>query len=65
MKTKSSGPHSRIVIDDEGKPVGQALHLANGRWAPFDIDEKRLVEISVSFKTPAKVATFFRMMLEK
>lgn len=60
MKMSSTGKHSKLIKNQEGYPVGLALALANGRWAPFDIQERRLVDISVSFTTPAKVLQFFR-----
>jgi hypothetical protein len=60
MKMQSSGPHSKRILAADDSLVGLALELGNGRWAPFDSREQRLVDISISFLTPNEVLRFFK-----
>lgn len=34
------------VVDDAGNVMFLALALSNGKWAPYDIDDKRVGDIS-------------------
>lgn len=61
MKMQSGGQFAKRIIADDGSLLGLALELANGRWAPFDTKETRLVDISVTFKSPNAVLKFFKM----
>jgi len=61
MKMSAAGPHTKKITNDEGKTIGLAVELANGRWAPFDKEEKtRLVETGISFEKPKDVLNFFK-----
>lgn len=61
MKMRANGPHTKKIVTDDGETIGVAVHLANGRWAPFDKEEKtRLVEIGISFEKPKDVLNFFK-----
>ena len=61
MKMRSSGRHSKSIMEDDGLIIGFALELANGRWAPFDVMDRRLVDTKISFKNPNDVLKFFKM----
>lgn len=61
MKITAAGPHTKKITGDDGETIGLAVELSNGRWAPFDKEEKtRLVEIGISFENPKDVLNFFK-----
>lgn len=60
LKMTRTGEHSKCISRADGSPIGQALELANGRWAPFDLNDRRLVETSISFASPKEVLAFFK-----
>jgi len=60
LKMTSTGKHSRLIWRPDGTHVGQALELANGRWAPFDMKDQRLVESGICFVSPKDVMNFFK-----
>lgn len=61
MKMRAAGSHTKKIVTDDGETIGVAVELANGRWAPFDKEEKtRLVEIGISFEKPKDVLNFFK-----
>lgn len=60
MKMQSAGKSSKRIIAPDGTIVGYALELANGRWAPFDPKDQRLVQIHISFQNPNEVLKFFK-----
>lgn len=60
MKMQSAGPNAKRIVIEDGTIIGMALKLANGRWAPFDSRERRLVDISISFQGPSDVLKFFK-----
>lgn len=62
MKMQSAGKHAKRIVDHDGAIVGFAMELANGRWAPFDERERKLVEVGISFASAADVFTFFKMI---
>lgn len=51
----------RILVDAE--VVATALLLANGRWALFDVNERRMSDLS--FATPKEVAAHFDELLSR
>jgi len=61
MKMQSANSSAKRIIADDGSFIGFALELANGRWAPFDSYDRRLVDTKVSFKNPNEVLKFFKM----
>lgn len=60
MKMVTTSKYSKRVEDDDGGNIGQVLMLANGRWAPFDMGDKRLVDASITFSRPQDVLAFFK-----
>jgi len=60
MKLVHTDANSKMVQTKDGDLVGQALLLANGRWAPFDLNGTRLVVINISFLTAQDVLAFFK-----
>jgi len=61
MKMQAAGPNAKRIIADDGSIIGFALELANGRWAPFDKEDFRLVDTKISFNSPNAVLKFFKM----
>lgn len=53
---RTGSSDSRLILRD-GKPVGMALQLSNGKWGAFDMESIRLND--QAFASPTKVRRWF------
>jgi hypothetical protein len=60
LKAKSTGKHSKAIIDGNGVRVGNAIMLSDGFWGAFDLDENRIAP-KLSFQGIHSVIMFFEM----
>lgn len=60
LKAKSTGKHSKAIVDENGERVGNAIKLTDGFWGAFDLDENR-ISPKLSFQGIHSVIMFFEL----